>query len=121
MTRKKDKVKPNEFRHNKARSGHPAYIVKVYAETPKPPETKPKRKAKFIGLTEKAETHGEKNIPLHKNPDPKNPKKPAHIRPSVDEVELTNKTFGKKLQGWKFDDRDKPTIRIVIEKDNKKR
>lgn len=119
MEKKVDKVKAKEFRHNKARGGHPAYIVKVFKETILNEKNKEEtKKAKFIGITEAKKTHGTKNVQLDKNPEPKN-KKTAFVRPIVEEVNLTKKTFGKKLEGWEFAVSDKEKIRIIIDKNKK--
>ena len=112
MKKKKDTVRAGEFRRNNARSGHPAYITEVKKNKKKKP------KAKFIGLTESKETHGKKNIPLNKNPNPKNQSKKAYVRPEVDEVDLDNSTFGKKLK-WEFAPEDLVKVEIIIEKDKK--
>ena len=110
---KTDVVKPKEFRYNKARSGHPAFIVEIV----KTPQTK---KAKFVGLSKNKKTHGVKNIPLDKNPNPQKKDEKAYARPNVDEVILTKKTFGKKLEGWEFAISDKEKIRVIISNDSKK-
>lgn len=118
--KKTDVVKPNEFRYNKARGGHPAYIVKVI-QSSQPLQTPPKKKARFIGLTESPETQGMSNVPLDVNPNPdKRGKIKAYARPNVDEVVLTEKTFSKKLNGWEFDLNDKEKIRVIIVNDSKK-
>lgn len=110
----KDDVKAKEFRYNKARGGHPAYIVKV-VKKPQP------KKAKFVGLTEHDTTFGVKNVLLDENPNPKLKGQKAYARPKVDEVILTKKTFGKKLEGWEFAISDKEKIRIIIENDSNKK
>lgn len=109
---KNDIVKPNEFRYNKARGGHPAYIVKVIKTIPS------EKKAKFVGLSKNKKTFGVKNIPLDKNPNPKQKHEKAFARPNVDEVILTKKTFGKKLEGWEFAISDKEKIRVIITNDS---
>lgn len=110
----KDDIKVKEFRYNKARGGHPAYIVKV-VKKPQP------KKAKFVGLTEHDTTFGVKNVLLDENPNPKLKGQKAYARPKVDEVILTKKTFGKKLEGWEFAISDKEKIRIIIENDSNKK
>lgn len=107
--KKKDVVKPNEFRKNNARSGHPAYIVGV---------KKDNKKAEFLGLTSAPKTHSVKNIELKANPNPKDTKK-SYIRPKIEEVNLTDKTFGKKLDTWQFSEEDKKTVRKIISKNKK--
>lgn len=101
-------VRPKQFRRNNARTGHPAYIVKIF-------ERKGIYKAGFIGITEAKETHGVKNIKLDKNPNPNN-LKDSYIRPKVDEVNLTSKTFGKELKDWEFTKTDKKKVNKVIKK-----
>ncbi len=120
VKKEKDIVKPNEFRYNKARGGHPAYIVEVIYMPKIPPE----KKARFIGLTESPKTQGIDNIILEVNPNPAKRKlkdEKAYARPNIDEVVLTKKTFGKKLEDWEFDVIDKPKIEIIIANDSKKR
>ncbi len=111
---KADRVKPKEFRYNKARSGHPAYIVKIK-------RNKEGVRADFIGITKDAVTHEQDNIPLDQNPNPKLKGTPAYIRPNVDEVKVTKKTFGKSLKDWQFAKSDQAKVRLVIKKSNKKR
>ena len=106
---KNGQCQKNEFRYNKARTGHPAYIVEVDGD-----------KVRILGLTEKIVTHKQKNIKLDKNPNPKD-KRDAFIRPHTEILEFTDKTFSKKLEGWKFANSDKKKVKDVIVKDNKKR
>lgn len=110
----KNKVKAKEFRRNNARTGHPAFIVKVYKDSKK------NKKVEFIGITEAPKTHGTKNIRLDVNPEPNNTTK-AHLRPKTEHVDLKEKTFGPNLTDWKFADSDKPKVKTIIEKSNKKR
>lgn len=110
----KNKIKAKEFRRNNARTGHPAYIIKIYKDNKK------NKKVEFVGITEAPKTHGVKNIELDVNPEPNNPTK-AHLRPKTEHIDLKEKTFGKKLENWKFADSDKPKVKKVIEKSNKKK
>lgn len=105
----KDKVKSKEFRYNKARTGHPTYIVKVDGDV-----------VTVLGLTKHEKTHKQKNILLDKNPEPNNDEK-SYIRPHTEVLQFTDKTFSKKLKDWAFAESDKTKVNAVIEKDNKKR
>ncbi len=104
-----DKVKAKQFRYNKARTGHPTYIVEVNGDT-----------VTVLGLSEKEKTHKQKNIKLDKNPEPNN-NNDSYIRPHTEVLQFTDKTFSKNLKGWAFGESDKPKVKSVIEKDNKKR
>lgn len=53
------------------------------------------------------------NIPLEKNPEPKNNTK-AYIRPIPEAGHKSS--FGAKLKGWFFSDRDKPKVEEVKKK-----
>lgn len=104
-----DKVKAKQFRYNKARTGHPTYIVEVRGNI-----------VRILGLSEKNVTHKQKNIKLDKNPEPNNTKD-SYIRPHTEVLQFTDKTFSKKLNGWAFCESDKTKVKKVVEKDNKKR
>ena len=104
-----DKVKAKQFRYNKARTGHPTYIVEVNGDT-----------VTVLGLSEKEKTHKKKKIKLYKNPQPNN-NNDSYIRPHTEVLQFTDKTFSKNLKGWAFGESDKPKVKSVIEKDNKKR
>lgn len=108
-TNKKDKVKSKEFRYNKARTGHPAYIVEVFGDT-----------VTILGLSEKPKTHKQKNIKLDKNPEPNN-NEDSYIKPKTEVLSFSDKTFSKKLRDWAFANSDKPKVDAVINKSNKKR
>ena len=77
-------------------------------------------KEKKTGLSEKEKTHKQKNIKLDKNPEPNN-NNDSYIRPHTEVLQFTDKTFSKNLKGWAFGESDKPKVKSVIEKDNKKR
>ena len=97
-------IKKNEFRRNNSRDtgGHPTYI---YAQEGK--------KLKFIGITHSPITDGMENIPLEKNPEPRNTSK-AYIRPYPNEAHKSS--FGTKLKGWFFSDKDKRKVEEVKKK-----
>ncbi len=106
MKKKKDIVKPGEFRVNHARTGHFSYITEIVKEAEN-------ISAEFIGLTSQPYTRGEKNIKLHKNPNPKKIETTAYVRPKKDSVKLNEHTFGKKKKGWAFAEEDKPVINKI--------
>ena len=60
-----------------------------------------------MSLTHSERTEGEKNIPLKKNPNPKDRRK-AYVRPKVETAHVSS--FGKRLLGWFFGDDDKDTV-----------
>lgn len=88
-------------------TGHPQYI---YADDGK--------MYKIIGITSSAKTNGVENIPLERNPEPKNLKK-AYVRPKPDKEKKG--AFGERLKGWKFSGNDKEKVRSIIETHNKKK
>ncbi len=94
----KKEIKKNEFRKNRETS-HPTYI---YAKVGK--------EFKCIGLTHAKMTSGIKNIPLEKNPNPKDSRK-AYARPTPVRKHISS--FGKKLDGWFFSDVDKEKIKKI--------
>lgn len=88
----------NEFRYKKMdkASRHPVYI---YAKIG--------NKLKYVGITHSNITDGIENIPLIKNPNPKDKRK-SYMRPYS---RLDHKTsFGKKQKGWKLHPEDKKKI-----------
>ena len=89
----------NEFRkkNSKEGRGHPTYIYAREGD-----------EYHYIGLTHAEITKGVKNIPLEVNPNPKDTRK-AFFRPRSEKGNWAS--FGKKLQGWSFSERDKVTIR----------
>lgn len=88
----------NEFRRKNTKDGrgHPAYI---YRET--------QGQYDYLSLTHAESTRGKKNIPLKKNPDPKDGRK-AYVRPKSERARKSS--FGSKLFGWFFSDDDRETI-----------
>ena len=94
-------IRKNEFRkaNDKKHGEHPAYI---YAQKGK--------KLIFIGITHAKITGNIDNIPLEKNPEPGN-NTPAYIRPTPDEAHRSS--FGVKLKGWFFSDKDKKKVEKV--------
>lgn len=90
-----------EFRFNRV-TNHPTYI---YA--------KDGRNYKYIGLTHAKITQGTENIPLSKNPNPKDPRS-SYARPFADRKPIS--TFGKKLDGWSLADADKATMNAIKKK-----
>lgn len=114
MKKKKKKVNkksPERFQkhfrkfHSKETTGHPSY---VYGEKGK--------NYKVIGITSASKTNDIDNIPLLKNPEPKNTS-PAYIRPKPIEVDKGIKN--RRLKGWKFTDADKKKVQAIIDKDKK--
>ena len=100
-------IKKNEFRKNNSREtgGHPTYI---FAQKGK--------KFKFIGITHANVTEGVENIPLEKNPEPGKTEQ-SYIRPNPDEAHKSS--FGAKLKGWFFSDKDKKKVEAVKKKGKK--
>ncbi|MDE5546809.1 MAG: hypothetical protein K2M84_00575 [Anaeroplasmataceae bacterium] len=100
-------IKKNEFRKANAKKfgEHPTYI---YAQQGK--------KFKFIGITHSKFTEDMENIPLEKNPEPGN-KSQAYLRPNPDEAHKSS--FGTKLKGWFFSDKDKKKVEAVKKKGKK--
>lgn len=102
-------IKKNEFRkaNDKKFGAHPTYI---YAQEGK--------KLKFIGITHAEITEGVENIPLEKNPEPGNKTK-VYIKPNPDEARRSS--FGAKLKGWFFSDKDKKKVDEVKRKEKIKK
>ncbi len=98
MAKKKDK---NHFRFNRI-TKHPTYI---YA--------KDGNDYKFIGLTHAKITQGTENIPLSKNPNPKDLRQ-SYARPFSDRKPKA--TFGKRLKGWSLDEGDRATMNAIRKK-----
>lgn len=101
---KKQKRFQSSFRkfHNGKTTGHPSY---VFGEKGKEYQT--------IGITTKEKTNGVLNIPLEKNPEPNNVKK-AFLRPQP--INLKKGTDNDVLKGWKFLEKDKQTVKVLIKK-----
>ena len=105
----KKEIQKKEFRkaNDKKHGEHPTYI---YAQEGK--------KLKFIGITHSHITDLMENIPLEKNPEPGN-KSQAYIRPNPDEAHRSS--FGLKLKGWFFSDKDKKKVEEVKKRPIKKK
>ena len=92
------------FRKNK-KSNHPAYVIdqdgNMYA---------------YIGVTHSEVTKGKKNVPLEKNPNPKDARK-AYVRPVVESEQ--KKHFGRVYNEWFLSKNDKQTVNNVINKNKK--
>ena len=102
---KKSKNFRRSFRKNK-RINHPTYVIdrngNVY---------------KYIGITHSRKTKDENNIPLRKNPNPKD-NRSAYLRPSVEKDEM--KDFRRCYGAWRFGDEDSKLVRRMIDEDKKK-
>ena len=83
--------------------GHPTY---VYAKVGK--------EYKYIGITHSPITKGVVNIRLEVNPNPKD-KSAAYVRPKAEKADRSK--FGKRLDGWKFADKDKDKIKMLTDDD----
>lgn len=70
-------------------------------------------KLQSVGVTHGKRTKGVNNVPLKKNPDPKD-KKPAYIRPKITQKKA--KDYGRKLDGLGLSAADKKTVWELIEK-----
>lgn len=94
---KKSKAK-NEFRKKNTKDGrgHPTYIYREEQD-----------QYEYLSLTHAESTKGKKNVPLGKNPNPKD-KRRAYVRPESGKAHKTS--FGSKLKGWFFSEEDKKTI-----------
>ena len=64
----------------------------------------------FLSITHATKTKGEPNIELNKNPEPGNNSK-AYLRPHTFKGKKTQ--FGKKLDGWKFSEKDNELIKRI--------
>ena len=103
------KSKKNEFRKNNSKEGqgHPAHI---FAQKGK--------KLIYIGITHAEITDEMDNIPLEKNPEPGNTTQ-AYIKSNPEEAHRSS--FGAKLKGWFFSDKDKKKVDEVKKKPVKKK
>ena len=70
-------------------------------------------KYESIGVTHAPRTKGVNNVPLRKNPDPKDPKG-AYVRPKLTEKKVEN--YGKRLNGLGLGKEDKEKVWKLIEK-----
>ena len=82
---------------------HPTYVYARVGEN-----------FKYLGITHAKITDGIKNIPLEKNPNPKD-KRSAYVRPHTQQANRSK--FGKGLNSWKFSDKDKAKIKTLIDND----
>ena len=71
---------------------------------------------KYIGITHSPITKGVKNIRLEQNPNPKD-KSTAYVRPVAQKTHRSK--FGKRLNGWKFSDKDKTKIKTLTDDDKR--
>ncbi len=108
MAKKKDKRFHPQFRHSKnANRQHPTYIFAKNGDD-----------YEFIGITHSKITNGIKNIPLEKNPNPRDSRS-AYIRPCVEKDKKKN--FGKREKDWRFADEDVGKVKSVIKRHKKKK
>lgn len=70
-------------------------------------------KLQSVGITHGKRTKGVNNIPLEKNPDPKDKRK-AYVRPKLTEKKAKN--YGKRLDGLGLSQTDKLKVWALIEK-----
>lgn len=97
------KQKRNEFRtcFSKKAKGHPTYIYEKVGE-----------RYRYIGITHAQITKGLRNIPLEKNPNPKDDRQ-SYMRPKTDEDKVS--LFEKKPRSdWKFSKNDRKTAKRII-------
>lgn len=69
-------------------------------------------KYESIGITHAKKTRGQQNVPLKKNPNPKDPEK-AYVRPKL--TEEKKERYGKQLNGLGLDAEDKKKVWALIE------
>jgi hypothetical protein len=93
------------FRKNK-RMKHPTYVIDKQGNV-----------YKYIGITHSPKTNDVENIPLAKNPNPKD-NRSAYVRPYVENDDFRN--FGRGYNDWKFSEADRKTVRKIIEKNKEK-
>lgn len=86
--------------NNKKNKKHPAYIYAKVGD-----------EYKFIGITHAKITDNIKNIPLEKNPNPKD-KRPAYLRPRPDKAHKAE--FGGRYNNWNFSKKDKEKVNKII-------
>lgn len=108
MAKQNKRFQPHfrKFKNGKF-TGHPQY---VYGEDGK--------RYNVLGITSSPKTNGVSNVKLEKNPEPKN-NKTAYVRTKPDKVDKGVRND--KLKGWKFTERDKKTVRGIIDKYDKKK
>lgn len=88
--------------NTKEGKGHPHYVC-----------GRKGNKYQSVGITHSEHTKGTKNLPLKKNPDPKDKRK-AYIRPKLTEEKA--KKYGKNLNGLGLSSEDKKKVWELIEK-----
>ena len=103
--RKRSRFK-RSFRKNK-RINHPTYLLGRNGN-----------KLDYVGITHSDTTDGEYNLPLDKNPNPRD-KKRAFLRPKIETDEPKN--FGRRYEDWKFSEKDKKTVQKLYDKSKKKK
>lgn len=96
MGKQKKEIKKDEIRKNKD-TRHPAYI---YAKVG--------NEFKYLGITHAKITDGVKNIPLDKNPNPKDKKK-SYVRPKAEKSKTSR--FKAKEKGWSLSKKDKEKLK----------
>lgn len=94
---------PMDFFARNKKSGHPNWIFK-------------KRGNYYVHICITHSDGDGKNIPLHKNPNPKDNSQ-AYIKPNPEESRTNYKTM---YPDWKFSEEDKQTIEQVKKKPPKK-
>ena len=87
------------------RYGHPTYVYAKVGD-----------EYRYIGITHSPITKGVKNIRLEVNPNP-NDKADAYVRPRAEKADRSK--FGKRLDKWKFSDKDKVKIKTLIDDDKR--
>lgn len=83
--------------------GHPTYVYAKIGDD-----------YKYIGITHSPITKGVRNIKLEVNPDPKD-KSSSYVRPKPEKADRSK--FGKRLDKWRFSDKDKAKIKTLIDDD----
>lgn len=104
MTKKKEPEfkDADEFRNlnTKEGQGHVNYVC-----------GKKGKKYQSVGLTHSKKTRGKVNLPLKKNPDPKD-KRTAYVRPAL--TEAKENKYGKRLDGLGLSAEDKKRVWALI-------
>ena len=100
----RQRQKRNEFRKINKKDGrrHPAYIYEKIGD-----------EFRFIGITHSPITKETENIKLEKNPNPKD-RSTAYVRPFPNKAKVSS--FGKKIKGWFFGEKDKEKIEQIKKK-----
>lgn len=102
---KKNKGFRRGFRKNK-RIKHPTYVIDKHGNI-----------YKYIGITHSPKTNNEDNIPLSKNPNPKD-NRAAYMRPYVEDDDFRN--FGRGYNDWQFSEADRKTVQKIIKEGKQK-